>query len=208
MDHFLRGLNELIPDNLLGIFDENELEVNVYCVCLEKLFIIHITKTVFHCSCFCAALASTVWRICGHTTSRTAARQNFYESWIGSGRRWVILHRKRWPDCCNLLRDVHNFHQAVSNNSARDFRSPLRLLLLIFRLLTRGKITLILFFNLKKLLKTEYLNFNFNFQLQSTLFAWLRVLRSFWEVTSSGNQRGHRRFRHDLNDRSTQQLFL
>lgn len=27
VDHFLRGLNELIPDNLLGIFDENELEV-------------------------------------------------------------------------------------------------------------------------------------------------------------------------------------
>ena len=28
VDHFLRGLNELIPDNLLGIFDENELEVH------------------------------------------------------------------------------------------------------------------------------------------------------------------------------------
>jgi hypothetical protein len=27
VDHFLRGLNELIPDTLLGIFDENELEV-------------------------------------------------------------------------------------------------------------------------------------------------------------------------------------
>ncbi|XP_043274766.1 apoptosis-resistant E3 ubiquitin protein ligase 1 isoform X2 [Venturia canescens] len=27
VDHFLRGLNDLIPDNLLGIFDENELEL-------------------------------------------------------------------------------------------------------------------------------------------------------------------------------------
>ncbi|XP_031829321.1 apoptosis-resistant E3 ubiquitin protein ligase 1 isoform X3 [Nomia melanderi] len=27
VEHFLRGLNELIPDNLLGIFDENELEL-------------------------------------------------------------------------------------------------------------------------------------------------------------------------------------
>lgn len=27
VDAFLRGLNELISDNLLGIFDENELEV-------------------------------------------------------------------------------------------------------------------------------------------------------------------------------------
>lgn len=27
LDAFLRGLNELIPDNLLSIFDENELEV-------------------------------------------------------------------------------------------------------------------------------------------------------------------------------------
>ncbi|PIO27638.1 hypothetical protein AB205_0156280, partial [Aquarana catesbeiana] len=26
VEHFLKGLNELIPDNLLGIFDENELE--------------------------------------------------------------------------------------------------------------------------------------------------------------------------------------
>jgi len=28
VDSFLRGLNELIPDNLLSIFDENELEVS------------------------------------------------------------------------------------------------------------------------------------------------------------------------------------
>ena len=27
IDSFLKGLNELIPDNLLSIFDENELEV-------------------------------------------------------------------------------------------------------------------------------------------------------------------------------------
>lgn len=27
VDSFLRGLNQLIPDNLLSIFDENELEV-------------------------------------------------------------------------------------------------------------------------------------------------------------------------------------
>lgn len=30
MEHFLKGLNELIPDNLLSIFDENELEVRLY----------------------------------------------------------------------------------------------------------------------------------------------------------------------------------
>lgn len=28
MEAFLKGLNELIPDNLLSIFDENELEVS------------------------------------------------------------------------------------------------------------------------------------------------------------------------------------
>lgn len=27
VEAFLRGLNELVPDNLLSIFDENELEV-------------------------------------------------------------------------------------------------------------------------------------------------------------------------------------
>lgn len=30
LDAFLKGLNELIPDNLLSIFDENELEVSFY----------------------------------------------------------------------------------------------------------------------------------------------------------------------------------
>lgn len=28
IEAFLKGLNELIPDNLLSIFDENELEVS------------------------------------------------------------------------------------------------------------------------------------------------------------------------------------
>jgi hypothetical protein len=30
MEHFLKGLNELIPDNLLSIFDENELAVRLH----------------------------------------------------------------------------------------------------------------------------------------------------------------------------------
>ncbi len=30
IEHFLKGLNELIPDNLLCIFDENELEVKSF----------------------------------------------------------------------------------------------------------------------------------------------------------------------------------
>ena len=30
IDMFLKGLNELIPDNLLSIFDENELEVRKF----------------------------------------------------------------------------------------------------------------------------------------------------------------------------------
>lgn len=29
VDSFLKGLNGIIPDNLLSIFDENELEVNI-----------------------------------------------------------------------------------------------------------------------------------------------------------------------------------
>lgn len=45
VEHFLRGLNELIPDNLLGIFDENELEVyNLYLsLSLSLLFL-----SIFH----------------------------------------------------------------------------------------------------------------------------------------------------------------
>ena len=34
IDAFLKGLNELIPDNLLSIFDENELEVR--CCSFEE----------------------------------------------------------------------------------------------------------------------------------------------------------------------------
>lgn len=33
VENFLKGLNELIPDNLLSIFDENELEVG-WTLCL------------------------------------------------------------------------------------------------------------------------------------------------------------------------------
>jgi hypothetical protein len=32
VEHFLKGLNELIPDNLLSIFDENELEVRQHAL--------------------------------------------------------------------------------------------------------------------------------------------------------------------------------
>ena len=34
IDSFLKGLNELVPDNLLSIFDENELEVLLF-TCIQ-----------------------------------------------------------------------------------------------------------------------------------------------------------------------------
>lgn len=38
--YFLKGLNELIPDNLLSIFDENELEVSIWVVlCGFRVFL-------------------------------------------------------------------------------------------------------------------------------------------------------------------------
>lgn len=39
IDSFLKGLNGIIPDNLLSIFDENELEVSnvIYPFCKKKL---------------------------------------------------------------------------------------------------------------------------------------------------------------------------
>jgi len=39
MEHFLKGLNELIPDNLLSIFDENELEVRLHKL-LHKIIVV------------------------------------------------------------------------------------------------------------------------------------------------------------------------
>lgn len=43
IDSFLKGLNLIIPDNLLSIFDENELEVR----CKSFLFSIHVTRNFF-----------------------------------------------------------------------------------------------------------------------------------------------------------------
>ena len=36
IDSFLKGLNELIPDNLLSIFDENELEVSKFFILIVQ----------------------------------------------------------------------------------------------------------------------------------------------------------------------------
>ena len=50
VDSFLKGLNGIIPDNLLSIFDENELEVSLYMDIfrLEDIvnFIYHIIGTI------------------------------------------------------------------------------------------------------------------------------------------------------------------
>ena len=40
VESFLKGLNELIPDNLLSIFDENELEVQEYFLLNFHMFFI------------------------------------------------------------------------------------------------------------------------------------------------------------------------
>lgn len=41
IEAFLRGLNDLIPDNLLSIFDENELEVKIYIflICYSVVYL-------------------------------------------------------------------------------------------------------------------------------------------------------------------------
>lgn len=61
VDHFLRGLNELIPDNLLGIFDENELEVHeiVNSLLGGNFQILFFTVSIIHSCCY-VALANTV----------------------------------------------------------------------------------------------------------------------------------------------------
>lgn len=57
MEAFLRGLNELIPDNLLSIFDENELEVSrrIFCFAhgtkkLKKVMIVAFIKRAIRCT--------------------------------------------------------------------------------------------------------------------------------------------------------------
>lgn len=45
LDSFLKGLNGIIPDNLLSIFDENELEVRTFFT-VKAMFALHF-RTVF-----------------------------------------------------------------------------------------------------------------------------------------------------------------
>ena len=57
VEHFLRGLNELIPDNLLGIFDENELEVyNLYLSLSLSLLFLNIFHFICICYSYCCAV--------------------------------------------------------------------------------------------------------------------------------------------------------
>lgn len=74
IETFLKGLNDIIPDNLLCIFDENELEVscsvparlNEASVRLIRFF----ANRIVYSYCF-AGPANTVWRIFAPTTSST-----------------------------------------------------------------------------------------------------------------------------------------
>jgi len=59
VEYFLRGLNELIPDNLLGIFDENELEV-FFTKINNNILISSCTKKVIFFSYFYVELDNIV----------------------------------------------------------------------------------------------------------------------------------------------------
>ena len=54
IDSFLKGLNLIIPDNLLSIFDENELEVLV-------LFSVYIYKNIIYISSILSLLSTVVY---------------------------------------------------------------------------------------------------------------------------------------------------
>lgn len=67
IDSFLKGLNFIIPDNLLSIFDENELEVLVlFSVYIHKniiyIFIHSILQTMI-VPLNCIAVALWNWRV-------------------------------------------------------------------------------------------------------------------------------------------------
>lgn len=62
VDHFLRGLNELIPDNLLGIFDENELEVSKIKIYKNKS-VTHAQKRVLCDFISFAVAVMRDWRV-------------------------------------------------------------------------------------------------------------------------------------------------
>lgn len=48
VDAFLKGLNDLIPDNLLSIFDENELEVKLILFQKSLLYCNHTNLIIIH----------------------------------------------------------------------------------------------------------------------------------------------------------------
>lgn len=58
IDSFLKGLNGIIPDNLLSIFDENELEVGI--VLLKILLIIDLMKNCLQFISFILNLAASL----------------------------------------------------------------------------------------------------------------------------------------------------
>lgn len=75
VDHFLRGLNELIPDTLLGIFDENELEVRLTFDLgaggrspFKSITRFESFVPLSPYSYCYAELANTAWRICALIT--------------------------------------------------------------------------------------------------------------------------------------------
>lgn len=75
IDSFLKGLNFIIPDNLLSIFDENELEVSsvtygVYCRFISSFIV---------SSCFCVELENTQLLTLKLITSSMVGVQNFVE---------------------------------------------------------------------------------------------------------------------------------
>lgn len=75
IDSFLKGLNFIIPDNLLSIFDENELEVSsvtygVYCRFISSFIV---------SSCFSVELENTQLLTLKLITSSMVGVQNFVE---------------------------------------------------------------------------------------------------------------------------------
>lgn len=84
VDHFLKGLNELIPDSLLSIFDENELEVGVVPSANQPSKAMFFNKS-FSRSCCYAVQTSIALLISEPITSSMAVHLSSGASWSGSG---------------------------------------------------------------------------------------------------------------------------
>lgn len=101
VDSFLKGLNGIIPDNLLSIFDENELEVSL-------VFFFYILNSNILCLFLYIASSLRHWRVLDHGLPGASHCQRKLER-VSTSTRLVLGGRQQFqPNRNGKIVAVHN----------------------------------------------------------------------------------------------------